>query len=322
MSSARPDRLLRWFVNPFFGQERSYWRAVTACFLAASTFWLLNAFNKTYTTRIAYPIAWRYDESRFIPVKPLPKEVQVNVTARGWKLLRRQLMLDVKPAELLLGALPTTRYVTSRMLRPALQQAMDGLQYNYLIADTLWVEFDRLVSRKLALGLSPAADGAALPYAARFEPDSIVFRGPAGKVNTLPSPYPVHLPQAPAGSSTGDIQVPIGGPDLVQTNVQDVRVRLLRRPVVTVPVQVVPELLDAPAGHEYKFSPATVRVRLQFFPEDTAGFKPEQVRVQLHYGQFINRDSSLRPFLAEKPVQARGYLLLTPGVRVTSTAQE
>lgn len=321
MSSARPDRLLRWFVNPFLGQERSYWRAVTACFLAASTFWLLNALNKTYTTRITYPLAWRYDENRFVPVQPLPTEVPVNVTGRGWKLLRRQLLLDVKPAELLLTSLPATRYVTGRTLRPALQQAMEGLQFNYLISDTLWVEFDRLVSRRLALGLSPAADGAALPYAARFEPDSIVFRGPAAKVNSLPSPYPVHLPQAPAGSSTGDIRVPIGGPELVETNVQDVRVRLLRRPVVTVPVQVVPELLDAPAGRRYQFSPATVQVRLQFFPEDTVGFQPSQVRVQLHYGQFTNRDSSLQPFLAEKPAQARGYLVLTPGVRVTTASE-
>lgn len=318
MSSVRPARLLRWFTDPFFGEERSYWRAVTACFLAAATFWLLNALNKTYTTRITYPVAWRYDARRYIPVKPLPTEVAVNVTGRGWKLLRRQLLLDVKPAELTLSTLPSTRYVTGRVLRPALQQAMEGLQFNYLISDTLWVEFDQLVSRRLPLGLSPATDGAALPYAARFEPESIVFRGPAGKVNSLPSPYPVHLPEAPAGSSTGDMRVPIGGPDLVETSVQDVRVRLLRRPVVTVPVQVVPELLDAPAGPTYHFSPATVRVQLQFFPEDTAGFRPEQVRVQLHFGQFTNKDSSLRPFLATKPTQARGYLVLTPGVRVTS----
>ncbi|MDU0369936.1 hypothetical protein ACFPAF_05990 [Hymenobacter endophyticus] len=316
--SSVPSRWLRWFVDPFFGQERSYWRAVTACFLIASTFWLLNALNKTYTTRITYPLAWRYDQSRFIPVQPLPTEVPVNVTGRGWKLLRRQLLLDVKPAELTLSTPANTRYLTARALRPALQQAMEGLQFNYLLSDTLWVELDRLVSRRLALGLSPATNGLALPYDAKFEPANVVFRGPQSKISTLPDPYPVHLPQAPAGSSTGDIRVPIGGPELVQTNVQDVRVRLLRRPMVTIPVEVIPELLDAPAGHQYQFSPAKVRVRLQFFPEDTVGFRPEQVRVQLHFGQFTNQDSSLRPFLSKKPTHTRGYLVLTRGVRVHS----
>ncbi|UOQ75479.1 hypothetical protein MUN84_12280 [Hymenobacter sp. 5516J-16] len=64
-----------------------------------------------------------------------------------------------------------------------------------------------------------------------------------------------------------------------------------------------------------------MRVRLQFFPEDTVGFQRKQVRVQLHYGQFTNRDSSLRPFLAEKPAQARGYLVLTRGVQVHRVEQ-
>ena len=319
MSSARPStRLLRWFVSPFFGQERSYWRAVLACFLVASTFWLLNALNKTYTTRITYPLLCRYDDARFVPVQPLPQEVAVNVTGRGWKLLRGQLPLEVRPAEVVLRG-PATRYLTASALRPALQQAMDGLQLNYLVSDTLWVDLDQLVSRRLPLALSPATDGAALPYEARFEPNAVTFTGPASKVNSLPDPYPVHLPQAPAGSTDGDVRVPIGGPDQVQSDVTDVRVRLVRRPVVTLPVDVVPELLDAPAGRRFRLSPATVRVRLQFFPEDTATFRPDQLRVQLHYGQFVSpTDSVLRPFLSRKPPQVRGYLVLTRGVRVQS----
>lgn len=319
MPLARSVRLLRWFVSPFYGQERSYWRAVTACFLAASTFWLLNALNKTYTTRIVYPLAWRYDDSRYIPVQPLPTEVAVNVTGRGWKLLRKQLMLDVKPAEIaLLRGLPAARYVTGATVQPALQTAMEGLQFNYLLTDTLWIEFDRLVSRRLPLALSPATDGSALPYAARFEPASIVFQGPARQVAALVSPYPVHLPQAPAGSTSGTLRVPIGGPELVKTNVPEVQVRLQQRPVVNIPVQVVPELIGFPEGHSYRLSPATVRVQLHCFPEDTADLDRSKVHVLLHYGQFAGPDSSLQPFLAQKPAAARGGRVLTPKVRVST----
>ncbi|SHI47033.1 hypothetical protein SAMN02745146_0974 [Hymenobacter daecheongensis DSM 21074] len=311
------SRLLRWFISPFYGQERSYWRAITACFLAASTFWLLNALNKTYTTRITYPLQWRYDSERYIPVRPLPTEVAVNVTGRGWKLLRKNLLLDVRPAEVRLGRLPATRFVTGQSLRPALQAAMENLQFNYILNDTLWVEFDRLITRRVPLGLSPNADGSALPYAAVFTPESIAFRGPAATVNRLASPYPVHLPQAPAGSSEGAMSVPIGGPALVETNVQDVRVRLQPRPLVTLPVRVVPELHDFPDSLRFRLRPATVQVQVQCFPEDTARLDLSQVRVLLHYVQFRGSDSSLQPVLTQTPRLARGTRILTPTVRVS-----
>lgn len=320
MPIARSARLLRWFFSPFYGQERSYWRAVTACFLAASTFWLLNAFSKTYTTRINYPLAWRYDAARYVPVQPLPTEVAVNVTGRGWKLLRKQLMLDVKPAEVVLPGLPATRYVTGRVVRPALQTAMEGLQFNYLLSDTLWVAFDKLVSRRLPLALSPAADGSALPFAARFTPATVVFRGPARQVEALASPYPVHLPQAPAGSTNGDLSVPIGGPSLVKISVPEVRVHLQPRPLVSMLVRVVPELSGFPPGREYRLRPATVQVRLQCFPEDSLRLAEAraQVRVQLHYGQFLGSDSSLQPVLAQVPAVVRGRRVITPAVRVST----
>lgn len=318
MPFARSFRLLRWFTSPFYGQGRSYWRAVTACFMAASTLWLLNALGKTYTTRVLYPLAWRYDDTRYIPVQPLPTEVAVNVTGRGWKLLRKQLMLDVKPAEIpLLRGLPATRYVTGVAVRPALQTAMEGLQFNYLISDTLWVSFDRLVSRRLPLTLSPTADGSALPYAARFEPKSIEFRGPAEQVEALADPYPVHLPQAPASSTNGTLRVPIGGPELVTTNVPEVQVRLQARPLVTIPMQVVPELVGFPAGFQYRLKPAVVRVQIQCFKEDTARLDRSQVRVQLRFGSFIGPDSSLQPILAQTPAATRGSRILTRAVRVT-----
>ncbi|MCC2545811.1 hypothetical protein LJY25_05095 [Hymenobacter sp. BT175] len=321
MPLARASRLTHRIFGRFYGQQRTYWRAIAACFLAASTFWLLNALNKVYTTPITYPLQWRYDATRYIPVAPLPREVAVNVTGRGWKLLRRSLLLDVRPAEVWLPRPLSTRFVTSPALQPGLQAAMEGLQLNYILTDTVPVRFDRLVTRRLPLGLSPAADGSALPYAARFVPATVAFRGPAGVVNALASPYPVHLPVAAPGSTNGSINVPIGGPDLVGTDVQAVNVRLRPRPLINVPMQVVPELRDFPPGREYRLQPATVRVNLQCFPEDTARLDRQQVRVVLHYGQFGSSDSSVRPVLARKPALARGGWLLTPTVRVLTGRQ-
>ena len=317
MPRARTLQLIRWFASPFSGSEQRSWWPVLMCFFAASTIWVLNALNKTYTTRISYPLSWEYDAKHYLPLQPLPPAVTVNVTGRGWKLLRKSLMVDVRPAEVRLGRLPGTRYVLGPALRPSLQSAMEGLQFNYVVTDTLWVQFDRLVSRRLNLTLSRAADGAALPYAAEFEPRSIVFRGPAIMVNHLPDPYLVHLPTAPAGSSSGSIRVPIGGPDLVQTNVREVRVRLRPRPVVTVPVWVTPELRDFPQDQRFRLQPATVEVQLQSFPEDTARLDPRQVHVLLYFSQLVGPDSVLQPMLSQTPALARGARVVTSKVKVS-----
>lgn len=316
MPLIRTFRLLRWFTRPFAGQEGSYWRAVTACFLAASTFWLLNALNKTYTTRISYPVVWQYDAQRYVPLSPLPTEVAVNVTGRGWKLLRKNLMIDVKPAEVRLRRLPTTRFVTGTTLQPALQASMEGLQYNYMLTDTLWVQFDQRVRRRIPLTLSPAANGSALPYAAQFKPASVVFEGPASTVNRLSNPYPVHLPLAPAGSSNGDISVPIGGPELVRTNVEAVHVRLQPRPLVTQVVAVSPELHDFPADSQYTVVPGSVKVQVQCFPEDTARLDLTQLHVLVQHQPFTGTNIRLQPIISQVPTFARGVSILTHSVRV------
>ncbi|OUJ70236.1 hypothetical protein BXP70_25090 [Hymenobacter crusticola] len=312
---------MRWFTRPFSGQEGGYWRAVTACFLAASTFWLLNALNKTYTTRITYPVVWQYNTRQYVPLSPLPTEVAVNVTGRGWKLLRKNLMIDVKPAEVRLRRLPATRFVTGTTLRPVLQASMEGLQFNYMLTDTLWVEFDRRVRRKIPLALSPAANGSALPYAAQFTPASVVFEGPAGTVDRLSNPYPVHLPQAPAGSSNGDISVPIGGPALVRTNVGAVRVRLQPRPLITQVVTIAPELHGFPPDSQFVLTPQTVRVQVQCFPEDTAQLDLGQLHVLLQYQPFEGPHTRLQPIVSQVPAFTRGVSTLTHTVRVSKVRQ-
>jgi hypothetical protein len=74
----RAGRLLRWFVRPFAGKEPSFYRAITACSLAAGLFWQMNALNKTYTTRLNFPLAWHYDSARYVPLRPLPETVPLS----------------------------------------------------------------------------------------------------------------------------------------------------------------------------------------------------------------------------------------------------
>jgi hypothetical protein len=308
--------LARWFVRPLSEPERSFWRVVTACFLAAVVLWLLNALNKTYTTRVSYPLEWRFDDSSYIPVRPLTQRIDVQVTGRGWKLLRNTLGLDIRPAEVIVRRPGGSGVVAGNTLKPGLIGAMDGLQLNAVLTDSVYFEFDRLITRELPLRLSPGADGKALSYAARFVPETVTFRGPAGTLNAWPNYYQVHLPKAPAGSTEGTIIVPIGGPALVQTNVQQVRVTLLPRQVLTRQITVTPTLHHFPPDSSLRLQPAQVTVTVEYFPEDSARLDLSQVQVFADYRQLHAADSTVQLLFRPLPYTVRGARIAVPVVRV------
>ena len=170
----RAGRLLRWFVRPFAGQEPSFYRAITACLLAAGLFWQMNALNKTYTTRLNFPLAWHYDSAHYVPLRPLPAALPVTVTGQGWRLLRANLGWGTHPADLRPVPLPGTRYLPADAWRRGLQNALEGVQVTEWAGDTLRLTFDRYASRRLPLALPPDS---ARRYKASFTPAAVTFQG-------------------------------------------------------------------------------------------------------------------------------------------------
>ncbi|MET4074091.1 hypothetical protein [Hymenobacter sp. UYCo722] len=218
----RAGTLLRWFVRPFAGQEPSFYRAITACLLAAGLFWQMNALNKTYTSRLDFPLAWHYDSAHYVPLRPLPARVGVTVTGQGWRLLRANLGWGTHPADLRPVPYPGTRYLPNESWRRGLQNALEGVQVNEWSGDTLRLTFDRIASRRLPLVL-PA--DSARRYRATFKPAFVTFRGPSSLLQALPNPYPVRLLRDDADVT----EVPIVAPARIRASVRSVQARISRR---------------------------------------------------------------------------------------------
>lgn len=219
----RAGTLLRWFVRPFAGQEPSFYRAITACLLAAGLFWQMNALNKTYTTKLDFPLAWHYDSARYVPLRPLPAKVAVTVTGQGWRLLRANMGWGTHPADLRPVPLPGTRYLPDEAWRRGLQNALEGVQVNEWSGDTLRLTFDRYASRRLPLAL-PA--DLARRYEATFTPAAVIFHGPSSLVQALPSPYPVPVP---APDKDGNAEAALIAPVRMRASAVSVHVHAVRR---------------------------------------------------------------------------------------------
>ena len=130
----RAGQLLRRLLQPLAAKEPSFYRAVLASFMIASTLWMLRALSNTYTAALDYPVRWHYNAQRYHPAHPLPPTVPIAVRGNGWRLLSRAVGLHRQPAEVRLR-LPGTPPPRSP-LRPPLRRALGTVRLVSLPADS------------------------------------------------------------------------------------------------------------------------------------------------------------------------------------------
>ncbi|MBC5774483.1 hypothetical protein H8S95_10460 [Pontibacter sp. KCTC 32443] len=314
--------IVLWFLKPFRPQTKQYWRVVLLCFVAASTFWLLNALNKSYSTQTTYPVKFIYNDQQLVPVKPLPEEVIVNVTAKGWKLLRKALRLEVQPAEIYIRNLPRNNYLLGSALRPALVNAMDGLQLNFVVTDTLYYDFDAKVSRTIPLMLDPkqkiAAEGYEVNRPINLSPDSITFTGPSSLVDSMPSPFLLQSPNTGlTASAKMDVPITYKNQNLVKANIEETEATINVKSLVQEERQLVPELVNIPKGSKVDVQTSALLVRYQLFEDSAALLNRESFKAILNLDNYNPTDSTVVPELVQKPVGVRNVLLLPQRVKVT-----
>ncbi|GAA4423171.1 hypothetical protein GCM10023188_01680 [Pontibacter saemangeumensis] len=286
------------------------------CFVAASTFWLLNALNKSYSTQTTYPVRFVYDKNRLIPIKPLPEEVSINVTGKGWKLLRKTLRLEVQPAEIYIRNLPRNNYLLGSALRPALVNSLDGLELNFVVTDTIYFNFDAKVTERFPLGLDPSRPLTDNQHVVigpvRVSPDSITFTGPASLIDSLPNPFLLRLPeQQGALVESSEISVPIeyDYESLIQADVEEAEVAVTVKALAQDERQVAPDLINVPEGVRLSVRPPLTMVRYQVLQDSLPLLNRSGLKVVLDYSKLNPQDSTIKPVLVQKPRGTRNILM-------------
>ena len=322
MPFEKAKNIALWFLRPFRPRTKQYWRVVLLCFVAASTFWLLNALNKSYSTQTTYPIRFVYNNKSLVPVEPLPEEVTINVTGKGWKLLRKSLRFEVRPAEIYIRNLPSNNFLLGSALRPSLVNALNGLQLNFVTTDTVHFNFDERIKRTVALKLEPqqkiVADRHALVGPVTIKPDSVTFLGPSSEVDSLPSPFLLRLPDQNLTESA-QVSVPInyGNRPLVTANIAQAVVNVNVKNLLQEERQLMAELINVPAGREANLQPPFLLVRYQLLEDSAALLNRDAFKAVLDYSKYNPQDSTLVPELVQKPPGVRHIILLPTRVKVT-----
>lgn len=173
------------FFNSIFNILRfnkKNWKAVVLCIFTATVFWFFNALNKNYTTSLSFPLAFDYDQESYLPVRPLPKTVRINVTGLGWNLFRRSAGVKVPPLVIPLDRPADVKKIVGSTLPGFFANQLGDFQINFVITDTLHVAIEPKATRKVQLKLDiPATlfrNGYALVSPIQIIPDSVTLEGP------------------------------------------------------------------------------------------------------------------------------------------------
>ncbi|MBX2895177.1 MAG: hypothetical protein KF763_07035 [Cyclobacteriaceae bacterium] len=190
--------LVKLLVN-LFQFNRTNWKAVSLCVLAAAVFWLFNAFNKSYSTVLKFPLRVTYNETRFVPIGNLPNELKLNVQGNGWDLFRKSIGIGLPELTLNIERPLELRKIPGVALPPLLAAQLNGLVVNHVLNDTLRVQFDErdVHTFRLVPDLTDVwfREGYGRTSPVMLTPDSVRIEGPRTLLHSLPDAIIIKMPQ-------------------------------------------------------------------------------------------------------------------------------
>lgn len=302
--------------------NRKNWRPISLCVLAATIFWFFNALNKNYTTTISFPLRFDYDDRNYIPVKPLQDELRLNVTGMGWDIFRKTIGLREQPLVIPLDR-PSTikKIVGSGSTLPALLASqLETLQINFVVNDTLYIDFEPKGRRWLSLSSDSVPGyihrdfGIVGPI--NISPDSLLLEGPLKMITALPEPYSLTIAVSEIDEDFDEeIRVNVPGRNFITMFPSRVRLSFSVERFVEMTDTVRLELTNIPRNAQPKMEvaklPATIRIQqsmVQSFPWDS-------LRAVVDLKAFSKGNIKVRPTLVGLPLHAE--LVKIDTIRIT-----
>lgn len=199
--SKTEDELLERLRKAITGRKlESNQKVITFLFfvLLSSTFWLLNALNKTYTTSIPYPVHYVNFPENKILIGDIPQRLSLDVEAHGYTLLKYKLssrkipiIFNVKSFSLnrIPGENQNRFYILTQFAREKIaRQLSSEITINDINPDTLYFNFAELVSKRIPVNAIIEVEFARqymVQGRISTTPDSLTVTGPDVILDTL-----------------------------------------------------------------------------------------------------------------------------------------
>jgi hypothetical protein len=170
---------------------------VALCFFIASSFWIVNALNKTYNTKIKIPMLFKYNKEKIYASKTLPTKLWVDAQSTGWILLQHKLGLKNDTLNFNIGYFfENSQTVTKEDLIRFINNNTKGVVINQILDDDISFEFEVIRQKKITIELD--STNTTFPNNLvlkniEISPKEIIISGPSSSVRHLNNKYIVNI---------------------------------------------------------------------------------------------------------------------------------
>jgi len=155
--------------------------------------------NRDHSANISYPVKFIYNDSSLVLVSPLPKKISMHVSGYGWNLLRKTFWFDIEPVTIRIEKPLKTKVITSRNLLPLVVDQLNGIKVNYLLKDTIWVNFERRIIKEQTVYVDGSKvslnQDLSIISPISIEPSKVLVEGPESLLSELGDTLFLTIPQ-------------------------------------------------------------------------------------------------------------------------------
>ncbi|MCA6078663.1 hypothetical protein [Fulvivirga sedimenti] len=295
-------------------------RVILLCFLAATTFWFLNALNKEHTATIRYPLEFLYDQSTYVSVEELPEDVLINVNSIGWNLLKNSLGIKVSPLQIPIDNPVDTRKIAANTLPALISEQLNDFQLNYVLTDTLHLHIDRKLRNTVYLKVDTSrivlAENTRIRSKVNITPDSVVLEGAASMIQALNDTIVINLDSDQINSDFDEIVGIDLPPGVAALNTNAVRISFQITEYVERSIRVPIQRQNFPDDSSWIAEPSEVLVRYRVDAEDDVDVNPSAFRIVADFNRMNQSDSLISPRIAAFPERLSGVRMDSLMVRI------
>jgi hypothetical protein len=282
------------------------WKAVVLCVFAATVFWFFNALNKSYTANITFPLAFEYRQEGYIPVRPLPDKIRINVTGIGWNLFRRSVGLKVPPLTIPLERPTEVKKIVGGALPALFANQLDGFQINFVLTDTLYVAIEPRSTRWMTLKLDTPSilfrEGYGITSSPTMKPDSIFIEGPLGLIRNISEPHYVKITDRNIDENFNDeVEIKFLNDELVRRNPTVVAVKFEVDRLVIRRDSILVELKHLPNNVHPMIEGATVICEFAIPERYISQYHADSVRAVIDFKHIRRGETKFLPDIAGLP---------------------